>query len=73
MSNIDKLSELIFLQLNGVYCDTCKFNNLTTEEYEYCNTHSYYGCYGCIRKSMNWEISKSEATRLANLILKELE
>lgn len=72
MSKEEKLTELLFTQLNGVYCDTCRFNNLAADEYNHLCETSYYGCDGCIRKSMNWEISMSEAIRLTNLILKEL-
>ena len=72
MSVEERLTDLLFLQLNGVYCDTCRFNNLSQEELNKPEAHSYYGCDGCIRKSMNWEISKDEAHRIAKLILKEL-
>ena len=48
MSKEEKLTELLFTQLNGVYCDTCRFNNLVADEYNHLCETSYYGCDGCI-------------------------
>lgn len=47
---------ILYTTLNGVYCDSCRFDKINKEESE--RIFGYYGCEGCIRKCMNWEISE---------------
>ena len=57
----EEISNLLYEQLNSVYCDNCRgdFNDDGNDYCEYCH-----------RKSMNQGISKGEADRLADVIMK---
>lgn len=51
------VKEKIQLHLSNIYCDDCKFND--GEEAYWKSKLGYYGCDGCVRKSMGWEPSDS--------------
>lgn len=58
----NKLVEIIYNELDYIYCDNCRFS-LELEN----------GCDDCHRKMMHWEISLNASNILADKILKELE
>ena len=68
--NKEDIATLLFTELNHIYCDTCRFMNLSSEESE--RIYGYDGCDGCIRKSMSWEISEEYANRLADKIINNI-
>ena len=53
----EKISELLYQQLGGVYCYSCEYQD--NEDY----------CEGCHRKYMNQAISKEAADGLAGAIM----
>lgn len=53
----ERISELLYQQLGGVYCDSCEYQD--NEE----------RCNGCHRKYMNWAISEEAANGLAEAIM----
>lgn len=63
-----KVSDLLYDTFAGVYCDSCKFENLTEGESE--AEYGHYGCDFCTRKSIFWELSRDEADYLADKINK---
>lgn len=62
-----EISSLIFDNLDHIYCDNCKFSGLKEDESK--EKYDYWGCDDCHRKMMGWELSKSEADRMAKSIL----
>ena len=60
---------LIYNDLNYMYCDNCRFNYEISEE-ESIKKLGYWGCEDCHRKSNGWGISKSNAEYLAKEIMK---
>lgn len=59
MKTKEEIVEFLFENFGSVYCDNCE-HNITGYNCDYCN-----------RKSMGWALSKNEAKRIANWILKE--
>ena len=53
----EKILELLYQQLGGIYCDSCEYQD--NEEY----------CEGCHRKYMKWAISKNATDGLAEAIM----
>ena len=69
---VTKISEIIYNELNAVYCDTCRFNKKEEkiwEEEGFCNNP----CEDCYRKNMHWEISKGCAEKIAKSIWYDLK
>ena len=62
---------ILYTELNGVYCDSCRFENISQEESE--RIFGYYGCDDCYRKNMNWEISEKYCEVLTNKILRVIK
>ena len=61
----EKIAQIIYDWFDYIYCDNCRYSSeLETDKY------GDNPCEDCIRKSMGWEISKSDAESLANNILK---
>lgn len=63
----DKISELLYNELDYIYCDNCKFYFVSEEESN--EKYGYYGCKDCRRKCMGWEISKKSSDKLAEKIM----
>ena len=61
------LNEKVGYLLSAIYCDSCRFGNISEELA--IEMHGYYGCDGCVRKSMGWEGS----SELAELIIKTVK
>lgn len=60
----EKMVSWLMNELSCVYCDTCNYN---------CSGDDINACDYCHRKSMEWCISKSEATFIVEHILKMKE
>lgn len=58
-----KIADLLYENFRSVYCDDCRFYN---DE----NDGGYDPCESCIRKSMNWALSRDSADELAEEIMK---
>lgn len=65
----DKIAELLYEKLNGVYCDTCAHND---SDYDDC-CGDFYPCEECHRKYMNWQMSLECAEKLSDKILNLIE
>ena len=63
----EQIIEVLMKELRGIYCNNCRFNNI--DEDEAIEIYDYYGCDGCCRKCMGWEISTEKAEKIANKIL----
>lgn len=62
-----KISDIIYDQLNYMYCDNCRFNSeLNREQFE--KENGYWGCEDCHRKYNGWGISRFECNSLARKI-----
>lgn len=59
-----KIAELIYNQVDYMYCDNCRFNYEISEE-EYGKTHIFWACDDCYRKYNGWGISKAESENIA--------
>lgn len=59
-----EISDLIYKQLDYVYCDNCRFET----EIPYSSDKYYHPCEDCHRKEQNWAISKGDADRIAKII-----
>lgn len=58
MLNKDEIVNLLYNQLEHVYCDTCDFQEVGWgNECDYCN-----------RREMGWKISKEYCEKLAGII-----
>ena len=66
---INMIAELIYNDLDYMYCDNCRFNSEIKEKD--CTEESgiQWGCDDCHRKYNGWGISKSSAVKLAKKIL----
>ena len=62
-----KIADLLYKELNYMYCDNCRFNSEITEK-ESLDKYGYWGCEDCHRKYNGWGISQSECNRLARVI-----
>lgn len=58
----EEISNLLYEQLADVYCYNCRGDSEEPNADDLCEY--------CNRKGMNWEISRHEADRLAELIMK---
>lgn len=67
----DKISELLYNELDYIYCDNCKFYFISEESSN--EKYGHYGCENCYRKCMGWEINKNFSDKLAEKILKIVE
>jgi hypothetical protein len=68
----EKIIKILYDELIDIYCDTCRFaykdeNSWKKEGY------NESPCCNCSRKNMNWEISRKEAEKIADKILKKLK
>jgi hypothetical protein len=63
------IANLIYNNLDYMYCDNCRFNSEISEE-ESNEKFGYWGCEICHRKYNGWGISKSNAEYLAKEIAK---
>lgn len=63
------IANLIYNNLDYMYCDNCRFNSEISEE-ESNEKFGYWGCEDCHRKYNGWGISKSNAEYLAKEIAK---
>jgi hypothetical protein len=63
------IANLIYNDLDYMYCDNCRFNSEISEE-ESNKKFGYWGCEDCNRKCNGWGISKSNAEYLAKEITK---
>lgn len=63
----DKISELLYNELDYIYCDNCKFFSISEEESN--EKYGYWGCEDCYRKYMGWKISKKFSDKLAEKIM----
>jgi len=70
MTQKEKIAEILYNELDYIYCNTCKYTQITREEAE--EKFDYYGCDDCYRKYMGWEISKNYAEEIAEEIINEL-
>lgn len=61
------IANLIYDDLNYMYCDNCRFSVEISEE-ESMRRFGYWGCEDCHRKYNGWGISKSNAEYLAKKI-----
>ena len=61
-----QISDLLYEELNYMYCDNCRFSELS--EKESLETFGYWGCEDCHRKYNGWGISQAECNRLARII-----
>ena len=61
--------DLIYNDLNYMYCDNCRFGSEISEE-ESVQRFGFWGCEDCHRKYNGWGISKSNAEYLAKAIIK---
>lgn len=61
------IANLIYDDLNYMYCDNCRFSVEISEE-ESIERFGYWGCEDCHRKYNGWGISKSNAEYLAKKI-----
>lgn len=59
MKTKEEIVEFLFEHFSSVYCNNCEYND------------SEYNCDYCNRKSMGWALSKNDAERIANWVLKE--
>ena len=62
-----QISNLLYDQLDHIYCDNCRFATEIPEE-ESNDKYGYWGCEDCYRKYIGWEISKSACDSLARKI-----
>ena len=63
------ISDLLYEELNYMYCDNCRFSSELSEE-EYLEENGYWGCEDCHRKYNGCGISRAECDRLARIIEK---
>lgn len=61
MTPEEKAVEKLMDELSSVYCDTCRCEMMDED------------CGFCVRKEMNWGISKGEAWKIVKMIKKTLE
>ena len=64
----EKIIKILMEELSGVYCNNCRFNDINEDEA--IEKFGYYGCDGCCRKCMGWEISEKTVKAIAEKILK---
>ena len=58
-----RIADIIYRELNYMYCDNCRNNNHEPLEDE----TGYNPCEDCHRKYNGWGISKEEAERIERL------
>lgn len=58
-----KIADIIYRELNYMYCDNCRYNNHTPLEDE----NGDNPCEDCHRKYNGWGISREEAERIERL------
>lgn len=59
-----KIADIIYKELNYMYCDNCRYNSEIVDKDEYgCNPN----CEDCHRKYNGWGISRKEAERIEQL------
>ena len=58
-----KIADIIYRELNYMYCDNCRNNNHEPLEDKY----GYNPCEDCHRKYNGWGISREEAERIERL------
>jgi len=68
----EKISDLLYNNLNYMYCDNCRFDSEISEE-ESEKKYGYWGCENCHRKYNRWGISRGECDRLAKIIGEQYE
>ena len=59
-------TEVIYDKLGCVYCDSCKFQNLSKDEAR--KKYDYHGCEDCHRKMIGWEASEEFSSLIADSI-----
>lgn len=64
MNKIETISDVLYSYFSSVYCDDCRYNTDSPEEYR---------CDDCHRKYMNWALSKGGSEWLAEKIIEELK
>lgn len=62
-----QISDILYKELNYMYCDNCRFNYEISEE-EVLKKYGYWGCEDCHRKYNGWGISRVECNRLVRII-----
>lgn len=63
MDKVERLSNFLYSYFDCVYCDDCRYNIDSQEEYR---------CDECHRKYMHWALSKGDSNWLAKKIIEEL-
>lgn len=58
-----KIADIIYRELNYMYCDNCRNNNHEPLE----DGNGYNPCEDCHRKYNGWGISRDEAERIERL------
>lgn len=61
----DKIAEILYDRLDGVYCDTCEDKATDNDEYG----GSFHPCWTCHKEQTNWQLSYECAEQLADKIL----
>lgn len=68
-----KISDLIYNDLDYMYCDNCRYNterySRAIENYEDAKPSDYSPCDDCHRKMNGWAISRANADYLAKKIM----
>lgn len=64
--NKGKIADIIYNELDYMYCNNCRFDSEIKEEDTDC-----WGCEDCHRKYNGWGVSRAEAERIAEMISKE--
>ena len=62
-----QISDLLYDQLDHIYCDNCRFATEISEE-ESNDKYGYWGCEDCYRKYIGWEVSRAACDSLARKI-----
>lgn len=64
MDNKKRISDLIYNNLDYMYCDNCRYSTEMDDDSP---------CENCHRKYNGWAVSRAEADRISELILKKEE
>lgn len=68
----DKIAEILYDELNEVYCSTCDNKDASCDEFG----GNFHPCWTCRKEQVNWKLSDKYAEQLAEKILnciKEVE
>lgn len=66
-----EISDLIYNELNYMYCDNCRFDSEISEE-ESIKLHGVWRCDCCYRKYNGWGVSRAQSDAIAEIICKKM-